>query len=266
MSLGLPGSLPLHTIREAAVAAESAGLHALWLNDTPGGDSLAGLAAAAGVTTGLQLATGVIPLDRLTASEIAGRVIELGLPRERLTLGVGSGAARHPVPLVAAGIVELEALLNVRVVLGALGPRMRRLGAERAHGLLLSWLTPETAAVARAEATAAAIEQGRRTVPRVVLYARTITEPAARPALETESARYESYPSYAANFARLGHGALAATIGAEPGSLADGITAYAGAVDELVLRAITGDDSAAAIRRFVDAVEELGAFLGGVDL
>jgi hypothetical protein len=74
-------------------------------------------------------------------------------------------------------------------------------------------------------------------------------------ALEQEAARYEGYPNYAANFARLGHGALDATIrGVDGAALASGIEAYAGAVDELVLRAITADDSAAAIRRLVDAV------------
>ncbi|WP_284298950.1 LLM class flavin-dependent oxidoreductase [Homoserinibacter gongjuensis] len=61
LSLGLAGSVPAEVVRQAARAAEQAGLHALWLNDTPAGDALAGLAAAAEVTTTLRLATGVIP-------------------------------------------------------------------------------------------------------------------------------------------------------------------------------------------------------------
>ena len=252
ISLGLAGEVPRATIRAVAVAAEAAGLYALWLNDTPHGDSLAGLAAAAEVTSTLRLATGVIPFDRRSATEIRDRVVALGLPRDRLTLGVGSGAARHPLALVADGIDAL-APLGVPVLLGALGPRMRHLGAQRADGLLLSWLTPVAAAAARDAALADAAGAGRPR-PRVVLYARTITEEAARPALEVEATRYAGYPSYAANLARVGHSALDATInGSEPGALTAGIRGYAGVIDELVLRAITPDGSDAAILRFIDA-------------
>ncbi|MGN6271736.1 MAG: LLM class flavin-dependent oxidoreductase [Protaetiibacter sp.] len=254
LSIGLAGNLPAEVIREAAVAAERAGLHALWLNDTPTGDALAGLAVAAAATERLGLATGVMPLDRHSVGDIAARIDALGLPHARLTLGIGSGGARPALRLVAEGVAALRERLDVPVVLGALGPAMRRLGAERADGLLLSWLTPATAAAARDEAVADAATAGRE-APRVVLYARAVAEPAAVPALEAEAARYASYPSYAANFSRVGHGALDATIrGVDGAALASGIDAYAGAVDELVLRAITVDDSTAAIRRFVDAV------------
>lgn len=254
LSLGLAGSVPAEVVREAARAAEQAGLRALWLNDTPAGDALAGLAVAAEVTTTLRLATGVIPLDRRPAAEIATRIAQLDLPLDRLVLGVGSGAARRPLGLVAGGVAELQSRLDVPIVLGALGPAMRRLGAERADGLLLSWLTPATASAARDEAVADAAAADRA-VSRVVLYARAITEPGALGALEQEAARYAGYRSYAANFARIGHGALDATIrGVDRAALASGIEGYAGSVDELVLRAITVDDSAAAIRRFVDAV------------
>ncbi|MET0783994.1 MAG: LLM class flavin-dependent oxidoreductase, partial [Leifsonia flava] len=80
VSLGLAGVLDRAAIRELAVAAEAAGLHALWLNDTPDGEALAGLAAAAEVTDRLVLATGVIPFDRWPASVIAERVRDLSLP------------------------------------------------------------------------------------------------------------------------------------------------------------------------------------------
>lgn len=254
LSLGLAGSVPAEVIRQAAVRAEQAGLHALWLNDTPAGDALAGLATAAEVTTTLRLATGVIPLDRRDAATVAARVDEFGLPHERLVLGVGSGAERRPLRLMADGVAELRSRLDVPIVLGALGPAMRRLGAERADGLLLSWLTPATASAARDEAITDAAAAGRE-APRVVLYVRTAVEPAAVAELELEAARYASYPNYAANFARIGHGALDATIrGVDRAALASGIDAYADTVDELVLRAITPDSGADSIRRFIDAV------------
>ncbi|HEX6956233.1 MAG TPA: LLM class flavin-dependent oxidoreductase, partial [Agromyces sp.] len=64
VSLGLPGTTDRETLRALAPRLERLGFHALWLNDVPGGDSLAGLRAAGEVTDRLRLATGVIPLDR----------------------------------------------------------------------------------------------------------------------------------------------------------------------------------------------------------
>ena len=79
-----------------------------------------------------------------------------------------------------------------------------------------------------------------------MLYARTIADAAARPALEREVARYERVPSYAANFARLGIRPADATI-----TDAAGLAAF-DAVDELVLRAITPTNSLDELERFVE--------------
>lgn len=252
LSLGIAGSVPADIVREVAVAAEQAGLHALWINDTPAGDALTGIAAAAEVTRTLRLATGVVPLDRVPARQLADRVAHLGIPRDRLVLGVGSGAARAPLGLMREGLEQLRQL-EVPLVLGALGPAMRRLGAQQADGLLLSWLTPQSAAAARDQAVADAAAGGASN-PRLVLYTRTAVDPDAMPRLERESAQYAGFPNYAANFARLGHSSLDSTIrAADDAALAAGIAAYAGATDELVLRAITVDDSAEAITRLIGA-------------
>jgi alkanesulfonate monooxygenase SsuD/methylene tetrahydromethanopterin reductase-like flavin-dependent oxidoreductase (luciferase family) len=115
---------------------------------------------------------------------------------------------------------------------------MRALGAEHADGLLLNWLTP--AAAADAVATL------RSTAPhaRAALYARTIMATDARPALDREAAAYASYPTYAANLARIGADILDTTIdGTLPGSLRARATEYLASVDELVLRAIVARDS-----------------------
>ncbi|MGT2427332.1 hypothetical protein [Amnibacterium kyonggiense] len=85
-----------------------------------------------------------------------------------------------------------------------------------------------------------------------MLYARTIVEDAARPVLEREAAQYASYPAYAANFARLGVEAGDTTLPRTGGTLAEGVAAY-GAVDELVLRAITPTGSLDDLLAFVDA-------------
>ena len=131
---------------------------------------------------------------------------------------------------------------------------MRRLAAERADGVLLNWLTPAGRA-RRGDASCGTRPARRSAAPcaRVVLYVRTIAEAAARPALEREVARYESVPSYAANFDRLGIRPADATV-----TDAAGLAAF-DVVDELVLRAITPTNSLAELERFV---EETAAGVG----
>ena len=126
---------------------------------------------------------------------------------------------------------------------------MRRLAAERADGVLLNWLTPQAARDAATELHGAAAERagrrGRR--PRAVLYVRTIAEAEARAALQREVERYESVPTYVANFERLGIRPADATL-----HDAAGLAAF-DVVDEVVLRAITSTNSLAELERFVEA-------------
>lgn len=243
LSIGLSGTTDAETLRALAPRIERLGFHALWLNDVPGGDSLAGLRVAASVTETLRLATGIIPLDRRPADSLDLDV----LPVARVTLGIGSGAARHPLGLVERGISVLRTATTASIVVGALGPRMRRLAVEQADGVLFNWLTPSAAATAAAEARIAAGDRAAR----AVLYLRTIAESAARPALVREAERYDAIPSYAENFERLGIRAIDATLDASTGTA--GLAAF-DVVDELVLRAITPNATLDELERFVEQV------------
>ncbi len=238
VSIGLPATTDADDIRALVPRMERLGFAGLWLNDVPNGDSLAGLRIAAAATDSLRLATGVIPLDRRPA---AGLDLD-GLPVERTAIGIGSGGARHPLALVEDGIATLRRATEASIVVGALGPRMRRLAAERADGVLYNWLTPSAATRAVSELRSAA---GGRAV-RTVLYVRTIAEEGARAALEREADRYGSVPSYAANFERLGIRAIDATL-----DDAAGLPAF-DVVDEIVLRAITPTGSLVELERFVE--------------
>jgi alkanesulfonate monooxygenase SsuD/methylene tetrahydromethanopterin reductase-like flavin-dependent oxidoreductase (luciferase family) len=242
LSIGIPGSTDAAIVRRISPLIEAAGYATLWVNDTPDGDALTTLAVAAEVTSTLRLATGVIPLDRLSAGQIAERARDL--PADRLTLGVGSGGARHGLDLIERSVAELRDA-GIPLVVGALGPRTRALAARIADGVLLNWLDAGSAAEAMADLRR---DAGGRAV-RGILYARTIAEPAARPALESEAARYGGYPSYAANFARLGIGPMATTIDLGQPSAADAFAA----VDELVLRAVTPSGTADELARLLDA-------------
>ncbi|HEY8281843.1 MAG TPA: LLM class flavin-dependent oxidoreductase [Leifsonia sp.] len=257
VSIGVPGALGPEAVRRLAPRIEAAGFAGIWLNDTPQGDSLAGLAAAAEVTRHLRLATGVIPVDRRPGPAILEDLQRTGVPEARLTLGIGSGQLRTgAVDAVAEAVAVLRQGSRAAVVVGALGPRMRRLGAEHADGVLLSWLTPAVAGEQVAELRAAGKEaQGE--LPRIALYARAIVDEAARPVLEREAAQYGSYPAYAANFARLGIAPIDTTLPPADGDLASGVAAYRVAVDELVLRAITPTGSLDDLLAFVDRAAAL---------
>lgn len=243
VSIGLHGSTTAAELERLAPLIEAAGFRALWLNDTPHGDALAGLAAAASVTSTLRLGVGVIPLDRRDAAQIAEAASDL--PADRLDLGVGSGGATDALARVRAGVEHLRAETSATLLVGALGPRMRALAAEIADGVLFNWLTPSAAHDATRQLKAVNPDA------RAVLYARTALESDAISALAAEAAQYGSYPSYAANFERIGAEAIDTTIvGTTPEALHDSVHHFLRGVDELVLRAIVAPGSDLA--RFIE--------------
>lgn len=253
LSLGLTGTLPPDLVAEVAVAAENAGFDAMWVNDIPGGDSIAALGAISRRTTRIGLASGVIPLDRRPPTEILSALDEHAVDRDRLILGIGSGAAATgQLGLVRSAVAQLRAGFHGPIVVGALGPRMRRLGATAADGILLNWLTPAAAKDAADEAHAL------NPSARVALYVRAALDPAALSRLEAEADRYGAVPSYRANFARLGFEPRAASL-PDPGGTAPAQTVrdYRDAVDEVVLRVVVAQDTVEDYLRFVDRAGRL---------
>lgn len=249
---GVAGSLD-HTIVETlAPAVERAGYASFWANDTPGGEGLASLAAAARATKTIDLGVGVIPLDRIPPKQIAVRLAELALPLGRVIVGVGSGAARTgTVELVRQAVVELKRQVPVRVYVGALGPRMCRLGGEVADGLLLSWLTPEAAKAAAGFVKEGADAAGRP-VPVLASYLRAAL-PAAEAKLRQEADRYAGYPVYAAHFARFGVKAIETTVfGTEP-EIQRKLARFDGLLDEVIVRAIAAEESGRSYLELVKA-------------
>jgi alkanesulfonate monooxygenase SsuD/methylene tetrahydromethanopterin reductase-like flavin-dependent oxidoreductase (luciferase family) len=247
VSIGVAGTLGSDLIARLAPVVERAGFHGLWVNDLPGGDALTGARAAASVTDRLLLGTGVVPIDRKDAAAILDDLD--GLPERRLRIGIGSGGMRSPLAAMGEAVDALRTGSRAAIYLGALGPRMRRLGAERADGILLNWLTPSIAATQADEAHSIAPDA------RVALYVRTAVDADAAARLAGEARRYDGFPSYAANFARLGIRAIDATLDA--GSFEASMPHYREAVDEIVLRAITPGDSLEDYTRFVERAAEL---------
>jgi alkanesulfonate monooxygenase SsuD/methylene tetrahydromethanopterin reductase-like flavin-dependent oxidoreductase (luciferase family) len=254
MEFGITGSLDHAIVRELAPRLESAGFRTLWINHGGGGDSLASIEVAASVTSTLRLASGVIPVDRVPASQIVSTFRERGLPEDRVVIGIGASAKPSPLTTIREAAMLLKAELAVPVMVGALGPKMRRVAVRETEGVLLNWLTPEGVRQAMEDkSTDLADMPGRHS--EVALYIRCALGEAAYPVLQREADRYAGIPSYAANFARLGFSAIESAVHAtSPDVLREGLEPFVGAVDEPVIRAITGTDSLSEYLALLDAV------------
>src|SRR5262249_12445306 len=83
-----------------------------------------------------------------------------------------------------------------------------------------------------------------RPVPRLSAYVRLAIGPAACEKLSEEGARYAAILAYGANFARMGVKPVETAIGVStPDAVRPALAAWQGAVDEVVLRAITAKDT-----------------------
>jgi alkanesulfonate monooxygenase SsuD/methylene tetrahydromethanopterin reductase-like flavin-dependent oxidoreductase (luciferase family) len=254
MGFGITSSVDHHVVRELAPRLEEAGFRTLWINHGGTGDSLASIQVAASVTGRIRLASGVIPVDRVVPEEVVRSAQERALPLDRLVIGIGASAPPSPLQTIANAASFIHERLGVPVMVGALGPRMRRLGVRETDGVLLNWLTPEAARRALAEKSSDLADLTDKQAE-VALYIRTALGQDGRPVLEREAARYEAIPSYAANFARLGFRALeSAVYGETPQEIREGLERFLGTVDEPVVRAITANDALEEFLALVDTV------------
>lgn len=228
-------------IRASAREAEALGYRSFWVNHPGPVDGLGALAQAAAETRRLDLGVGVIPLHTRGPESIIEGVRTHALAPGRLLLGVGSP---NPEALkrVRDGVAALRAKLSTRVIVAALGPRMCRLAGEVADGVLFNWLTPEYAKRS-AELVRAGAQAAGRPMPRLYAYIRVALGPAAE-RLADEGGRYDAISAYHAHFVRMGvkpaDTAIAAT---SPDGIKAALKAWDGAVDEVVLRAITAKDT-----------------------
>lgn len=229
-------------IRASAREAEALGYSSFWVNHPGATDGLVALALAAKETRRIELGIGVIPLHTRGPASIVEGVRANALPLDRLLLGVGSP---NPDALkrVRAEIAELRSQLSARLVVAALGPQMCRLAGEIADGVLFNWLTPEHARLS-AEWVRAGAAAARRQPPKLFAYVRVALGSAALDRVQKEADRYAAIPAYANHFTRMGVKPAETAIAAQsPDAIAPALGKWQGAVDEVVLRAITGKDT-----------------------
>lgn len=229
-------------IRASAREAESLGYTSFWVNHPGPTDGLAALGVAARETHRLALGVGVIPLHTRGPESIVQGVREHALPLDRLLLGVGSPNPRA-LSRVRDGVAALRAQLSTRIVVAALGPKMCHLAGEVADGVLFNWLTPDYARRAAEWVRAGATAAGRR-APTTYAYVRVAVGPGGGERLRQEGARYAEIPAYGAHFERMGVKPEATAIAAAtPTDVPPALGAWRGAVDEVVVRAITAQDT-----------------------
>jgi alkanesulfonate monooxygenase SsuD/methylene tetrahydromethanopterin reductase-like flavin-dependent oxidoreductase (luciferase family) len=142
-AFGVAAGLDPEIATPLAARCEQLGYGSVWSNDTPMAEGLETLAAFAAETSSVDLGVAVIAIDRRSPEEIAARIEELGLPRERLWLGVGAGFSKKPLTAMREHLPQLrEALPGVRLVLAAMGPKMCAFAGAEFDGVFFNWMTP----------------------------------------------------------------------------------------------------------------------------
>ena len=254
MGFGITSTVNHEIERDLAPRVEAAGFRTLWINHAGSGEALASMEVAASVTSTLRLASGVIPVDRVSAQEIVQSVRERDLPLDRVVIGIGASAKPSPLTTVRDAALFIHNELGATVFVGALGPKMRRLAVRETGGELLNWLTPDAARQAMLEKDRDLADVSGKSAE-VALYIRVALGEASRLVLEKEAARYAAIPAYAANFTRLNFQSLdSAVYGTTPEEIRSGLEAYMGVVDEAVVRAITPGDELGEFLALVEAV------------
>jgi alkanesulfonate monooxygenase SsuD/methylene tetrahydromethanopterin reductase-like flavin-dependent oxidoreductase (luciferase family) len=216
----------------------SLGYSSMWSNDTPIGSGLATLADFAAGTHGLDLGV-TLALDRHEPGAIAAQIDELGLPRNRLWIGVGAGHSPKPLTAMRETLPRLrDALGDVRLVLAGMGPKMCTLGGAEFDGVFFNWITPAFAASAREQVERGAAEAGREAPP-VFGYVRTAVGPdAARRLLKEETFYRDLHDGYRKHFARLSEPEGTVGVAAADGEAVQTALASYSALDVTVVRAL----------------------------
>lgn len=189
--LGINAGLDAGLARELAVTCERLGYHSLWSNDDPAAAGLETLAQFAAAAPRLELGVGILPLDRHQPVAIATEITRLGLDPAKLWVGIGPGQLSAPLDIMRRAVAELRELLpeGTRIVVAAMRPRLCRVGGAIADGVLLNWMLPAQAAMARRWVREGA-DEVNRTPPLVASYVRVALGPGSLQRLRAEESHY----------------------------------------------------------------------------
>jgi F420-dependent oxidoreductase-like protein len=230
-----PGGVALDALVGQIVAAEQAGFQSVWIPNIFGADAMTLAALGGRATARLEIGTAVVPThsrhplymaqQALTTQAACGGRFVLGLgPSHQIVIENLLGLSyAHPARHVeeytrvvrdlahtgkasfSGKVYRVNASLNVacgsppQILLGALGPRMRRIAGAVADGTV-TWMTgPRTLAGEVAPGVRAAAREAGRPEPRIVAGVPVVltNDPAgAREAASKLFALYGTLPSY----------------------------------------------------------------------
>ena len=228
-------------IRATAREAEGLGYSSFWVNHPGPMDGLGALAHAATDTRRIELGIGVIPLHTRGPESITEGVKRHALPLDRLLLGVGS-----PNP---------EALKRVRAGLAPSAIRSRRDYRRRARSedvparrrgrrRRAPQLAHTRARAGLRRSRARGRGGGEAAAPKIFAYVRLAIGEAGRAKLAEEGDRYGVHPRLRRQLRA--HGRKPVATASPPrtrGRCPRALARWRGAVDEVVLRAITAKDT-----------------------
>lgn len=233
------------SIATLAKRAEAAGFASLWMAHIRSIDAIAALGVAGRETSRIELGTAVTPTyprhpmamaqQALTTAQLCGQrfVLGIGLSHQRVVEGMLGLSYAQPVrhmreylsvlrPLLRGEMVNFEGelyrianlqidvpgVVDVPVVVAALGEQMLRLTGRVADGTS-TWMTgPQTLATHIRPTLAAAAAAAGRPVPRIIAglpIVLTDEVDAAREKIARSLAIYGQLPSYRAMLEREGH-------------------------------------------------------------
>ena len=213
---GVAAGLDPEVATPLATRCQDLGYGSIWSNNTPMASGIETLATFAEGADQIDLGVAVIALDQNDPGDVAAKIDDLGLPRERLWLGLGSGFSKKPLTEMRERLPELrETFGDIRLMLAAMGPKMCEFAGAEFDGVCFNWMTAEFAREARNHVEKGAADAGRKTPP-IMGYVRTAIGGDAQPRLAKEERFYrELHHGYRKHFDRLG--AEVGTVGiAEP--------------------------------------------------
>ena len=237
---GVTAGLDPEIASPLAARCQELGYASMWSNDHPGAKGLETLADYAKGADRIELGVAVVALDRASPGEIAADIDRLGLDRERLWLGLGSGFTEKPLTTMREALPNLrDALPGIRLVLAAMGPKMCAFGGAEWDGVFFNWMTPRFAAGAREKVEAGAREAGRDAPP-VFGYVRTAVGANAEERLAKDESFYRDlHQGYRSHFERLGEPEGTVGVAAENAGVAQTELSRYRALDTVVVRALT---------------------------
>lgn len=246
LGLGVDAGLAPLAARELASRCAGLGYGSLWVNDEPEAPGLETLAHFAAGAPQLDLGVGVLPLDQHPPARIATEVTRLDLDPAKLWIGLGSGRLRLQLAPMRDAVTELRDLLPAaRIMVGAMGPHLCRLGGELADGVLLNWMLPAHASRAADWVDEGAVAAGR-VAPITALYVRVAVGGDAPTRLHEEESRYRRLAAAHFESMNVPLGTVGLAGRTRPDVL-EGLAPYRSVVDLPIVRVLAGDDLASLV-------------------